>query len=98
MHADRVARRKMNPVQRALHTREARPKIADDLIGWRHAVSNTIHNALKAYCRPRQHIDIRLHSGSNVPQLGLSKIPNRPPVARVNQGEDLLAGVGVGSF
>src|SRR5271168_1197656 len=89
----------MNPVQRALNIRQSGGRKSSDerRIGL-YPKSNTVNHAVIFDCRSREHVDIGMHSGLDPVELGLAEVRDGPPCARVDQGEDLLAGVGVSAL
>src|SRR5215469_8573110 len=90
-----IASSQMHPVQRPLHVGQPWAKTTDNVRIGRHPKPDTVHNAAEALIRPRHQIDICVHARTDVTKLPLAEIGQHPPGARIDQGEDLLANMGV---
>ena len=92
----RKARGQMHPVQRALHVRQAGGgKCSDERRIGLHTKSDAVDHAVISDCRSGEHVDIGMHPRLDAMELGLAEVRDGPPDAGIDQGEDLLAGVGV---
>ena len=88
----------MHPVQGPLHIRKDCSQTAHHVRIRSHPEADAVHHARETDIRFGHHIDFGPHSGSDVLQLAFTKVGDRPPRARVDQCEHLLADVCVGAF
>ena len=88
----------MYPAQSALHVRQAGRNSALERGVGDDTIPSTLDDPLKPQARVRHKIHIRSHTRLNILQLRLAKIRNHPPDPGVDQRENLLAYVSIGTF
>src|ERR1700733_2396952 len=97
-NANREASGQVHPVQGPLYIREDLSQTAHHVRIRSHSEANTVHHACETDIWLGHHIDLGAHSRSDVLQLAFTKVGDRPPRARIDQCENLLADVRVGAF
>ena len=61
-------------------------------------IANALHDAVEPAVRMTHQVNIDMHPGTDVLELGFPIVGNDPPVARVDQCEERTARASIGSF
>jgi len=89
------SRRKVHPIQRAFDIGQA---IRYGSVFWKDAKANALHDTFEPVVRMTHQVDIDMHPGTDVLELGFPIVGDDPPVTRVDQGKERAAGASIGSF
>src|SRR5258707_5677989 len=85
----------MHPVQRAFDVGQAAgysPVFRED------AVTNALHHAVEPTVRMAHHVDIHVHTGTYVLELGFTIVCNDPPIASVDESEQRASRMSIGAL
>src|SRR5437899_494691 len=97
-HADRISGGQVDPVEGSLRIRQTTLEGAKHIGIRRYPEADAVNGSGKTAARTGHHINVSPHALLDALEFALSKVPDSPPPARINQNEHLLADMGVSAF